>query len=608
MAKRIIGARTALSMLASYSWRKISEQIRAVAFIIAYLIAFQTLILSIPVANALGIAVGIGALVFGLAFFLEGLVLGLMPLGERVGVQLPIMYGVPLLVIFSLLLGIGSTLAEPAIASLRTAGRGVTASDAPLLYLMLTEYIQSLLYAVGAGVGVAVVLGMLRFYFGLSLKPFLFVIIPLLLGLTVYASFDEYLVDIIGLAWDTGAVTTGAVTVPLVLAVGIGVSRATGKDNNQTGGFGVIALASALPVAAVLLLGVTLSPGVETFLAAAGTEIMTESVSDIAEQSSLLSVVSEEAGMGAQAVLPLSIFLLAVLVLLLRTRPRHIDEFILGIVLSLVGMILITTGIRVGLAPLGDEVGRQLPRAFQTETEEISQIVVDPFDETVLFRSIEPDGSTVYFFYLLQNNDIERIRYEVDRHDAERGRYVHPVVSPPLFGPGLTIVGVALVFLFAFGMGFGSTLAEPALSALGHTVEEITVGTVKKTGVVYAVSIGVGIGLLIGVGRIMYDVPISILLIPPYILALLLTYMSEEGFAGISWDCGGVTTGTVTVPLVLAMGLGIGGALDVGDGFGILALSSIFPIISVLIYGITIDRRQQRTIRETEKSSAENDI
>src|SRR5690606_24119607 len=111
-----------------------------------------------------------------------------------------------------------ATFAEPAISALRIAGASVTAWKSPLLYMLLHHYAEWLILSVGIGVGVAVAMGMFRFYFNLSIKPFILIIIPVLLVLTVLFSFDTNLNRIIGLAWDCGAITTGAVTVPLVLA------------------------------------------------------------------------------------------------------------------------------------------------------------------------------------------------------------------------------------------------------------------------------------------------------------------------------------------------------------------------------------------------------
>ena len=92
-------------------------------------------------------------------------------------------------------------------------------------------------------------------------------------------------------------------------------------------------------------------------------------------------------------------------------------------------------------------------------------------------------------------------------------------------------------------------MAEPALNALGLTVEGITVGTVKRSDIVQVVSIGVGIGIVLGLSRILFDLPLIWLIIPSYVLLLPLTLLSEEEFTAIAWDSGGVTTGPVTVQI-----------------------------------------------------------
>ncbi len=279
----------------------------------------------------------------------------------------------------------------------------------------------------------------------------------------------------------------------------------------------------------------------------------------------------------------------------------------LGILFSLVGMAVLTSGINLGLAPLGDQVGRPLPQVFRSETHEEGRIVLEPFDLQSVLTSFSQNGTVSRFFYLQDRTGRPNpVMFEPSRYNAEAKRYEHIVERPPLFGPELTLVGIALVFLFAFGMGYGSTVAEPALSALGSTVEDLTVGTVKRVGVVRTVSLGVGIGLLVGVARILYNFSTVWVLVPSYLLLMVLTWFSEDDFAGIAWDSGGVTTGPITVPLVLAMGLGIGGELNVVDGFGIVTMASLFPILTMLVYGIMMQMNQRQILQTTEEESHED--
>jgi hypothetical protein len=307
-------------------------------------------------------------------------------------------------------------------------------------------------------------------------------------------------------------------------------------------------------------------------------------------------VITREAFAGARAVIPLSLLLLIVLTGFLREKLRYKDEVVLGIVFTLLGMILLTTGIKLGLAKLGGEVGAQLPGAFASKEEFIDRIVINNFDKKLLYNTINSNGDQKTYFNYYENGRIRPVEFREEHFDETSGKYEHIITRPPLFGSSLSVLGIVLVLVFAFGLGYGATLAEPALNALGMTVEGITVGTVKRTQLVQVVATGVGIGILVGLCRIVFDLPLIWLIVPSYLLLIPLTILSDEELTEIAWDSGGVTTGPVTVPLVLAIGLSISGELNIPDGFGVLALASLFPIMTVLIYGLFIQAKQRRSI------------
>ncbi|MFH1520715.1 MAG: DUF1538 domain-containing protein, partial [Candidatus Micrarchaeota archaeon] len=290
--------------------------------------------------------------------------------------------------------------------------------------------------------------------------------------------------------------------------------------------------------------------------------------------------------------------LLLVLMVFLREKIRYKDEVVLGIGFTLVGMILLTSGIKLGLASLGTEVGSQLPRAFASEEKFVDRMVINDFDESLIYKGVASDGTQKEFFNIYEDKKLNSVEYISANYDEEAQQYVHIITRAPMFDTKLTILGLILVIIFSFGMGYGATLAEPALNALGMTVESLTVGAIKRAQIVQVVSVGVGIGIALGMSRILFDLPLIWLIVPPYVLLIILTIFSEEEFTAIAWDSGGVTTGPVTVPLVLAMGLSIGGELNVVDGFGVLALASAFPIITVLIYGLLAQAKQRKILKE----------
>ncbi|HOV15645.1 MAG TPA: DUF1538 family protein, partial [Spirochaetota bacterium] len=238
-----------------YVKKRVFDQIKSVSIIVLYLIFFQIFILGLPIVKIIPITIGIFLVILGLAFFMEGLVLGIMPLGEISGVKLPQKTFLLPILIFAFIIGLGATFAEPSIGILKASGSFIKPWSAPLLFVILNKYSFLLIISIGIGVGIAVLFGILRFIYNWSLKPFIFIIIPILLSISFYGNFDKNISSIIGLAWDCGGITTGPVTVPLILSLGIGISRVYSNKSGVANGFGVVTLASAFPIFTVLLLG-----------------------------------------------------------------------------------------------------------------------------------------------------------------------------------------------------------------------------------------------------------------------------------------------------------------------------------------------------------------
>ena len=250
-----MGGGEVVKLLQPYISTRFMDQARAVVPLAAYLGLFQYIVLQTPVIDASIIAGGLLAVMVGLMMFMEGLKLGLMPFGEVIGNNLPRKLHLGGVLFIAFLLGIGVTFAEPAIGALQVAGSIVDPEKAPYLFTLLNDKAGATVLLVGLGVGLAAVLGTVRFLRGWSLKPLIFISLTPTLILSIIAFFDPELTKIVGLAWDCGAVTTGPVTVPLVLALGIGVASAAGKGaDSSLSGFGIVTLASVFPILGVLLL------------------------------------------------------------------------------------------------------------------------------------------------------------------------------------------------------------------------------------------------------------------------------------------------------------------------------------------------------------------
>jgi hypothetical protein len=196
-----------------------------------------------------------------------------------------------------------------------------------------------------------------------------------------------------------------------------------------------------------------------------------------------------------------------------------------GLACSFVGIITFNLGLNHGLSRLGNEGGAALPAAFMQ---------------------------------------------------------IDAVQTSPIYS---YTMGFPIVLLFTFFLGIGATMAEPALAALGMTVNRLTDGRFPPLVLKAAVPVGVASGLVLGIFKVVYSVNLVTFILTMYPIAALVTHFSSEEFANIGWDSAGVTTGPVTVPLVLYLGSGLSVATRASNGFGLLSLSSICPILSVLVFG-----------------------
>ncbi len=512
-------------LLTPYFRVRLSDQMRAVMPLALFLSAFLVFALKARLQDGDSIMLGILAVMGGLMFFMEGVKHGLMPFSENIGYTLPGRSNPRTVLAVAFLLGVAATFAEPAIAALKTAGTGIQAALAPVLYTLLNDKSGWLVAAVALGVGLAVALGMLRFYLSWPLKLLILVVLVPALLLTAIAGSDPKLASIVGLAWDCGAITTGPVTVPLVLATGIGVASATGKGGNPLAGFGIVTLASLFPAIAVLLLALFVARDAST--ATVALNLIDNLPLPWHERTPAAEIIA-----ALRAILPLVALMWMVQRWLVREPLKQARLIAYGIVLALGGMALFNIGLSAGLVPLGTQAGGMVPGAFAQ------------FD-----------------------------------HLADSPLYPYPQ-------------GVVLVLTFAAALGYGATVAEPALNAMGLTVEDLTDGAFPKRLLIQTVAVGVALGTALGVAKIIFGLSMTTLILATYGLAVVLTIVSGEEYVNLAWDSAGVTTGPVTVPLVLALGLGLGQAVGATEGFGILAMASVGPIVSVLAIGLWIRYRR----------------
>jgi len=189
------------------------------------------------------------------------------------------------------------------------------------------------------------------------------------------------------------------------------------------------------------------------------------------------------------------------------------------------------------------------------------------------------------------------------------GRLMAEQLTNPSFIFGREIVGefsftwqdYYWVYIFAFAIGFSTTIAEPSLLAVAIKAQEVSGGAIGTWGLRLAVALGVAIGISLGTFRIVTGYPIHWFIIVGYIIVVIQTFYAPRMIVPLAYDSGGVTTSTVTVPLVAALGLGLAetvpGRSALIDGFGLIAFASLFPIMSVMAYAQIAEYRSLKAQR-----------
>ena len=233
-------------------WTHAKRSIRDLLPIVLVIAVFQFLLLGQPLTGALNLAIGGITVVIGLTLFVYGLELALFPIGDALAVALARKGSVLWLLVFAFSLGFGTTIAEPALSAVAKEASLVAAAGGSIPDTEITRnnYVLGLRLTVAFSVGVALVLGVLRIVLGWSLPVMIIGGYALVILMTAVAP-----PEIVGIAYDSGGITTSTVTVPLVAALGVGLASSLRDRNPMTDGFGLIAFASLTPMIFVMAYG-----------------------------------------------------------------------------------------------------------------------------------------------------------------------------------------------------------------------------------------------------------------------------------------------------------------------------------------------------------------
>ncbi|WP_198264363.1 DUF1538 domain-containing protein [sulfur-oxidizing endosymbiont of Gigantopelta aegis] len=267
-------------------------------------------------------------------------------------------------------------------------------------------------------------------------------------------------------------------------------------------------------------------------------------------------------------VLPIASIIIGFQFFVIRKKIPNLKRVIIGSFYVLFGLALFLQGLEDALFPIGKLMAAQL-----TDPEFIRQSFLSPASESIAQNMQAIDFHWSQYFW---------------------------------------------VYVFAFTIGFSTTIAEPSLLAVAIKANEVSGGSIGIWGLRIAVAIGVAFGISLGSWRIVTGLPLHWFIIGGYIIVVIQTFYSPKLIIPLAYDSGGVTTSTVTVPIVAALGIGLAakvpGRSELLDGFGLIAFASLFPIISVLAYAQlsewygkrkkAIDEQAKSTINKRESDNA----
>ncbi len=454
-------------------------------------------------AEMVTFTVGAVFLILGIGLFNLGADLAMTPMGTHVGSGLSRQKKLGLLLGVCFVLGMLITIAEP---DLQVLANQVSAVMNGTL----------LIYTVGLGVGVFLVVAVLKIVFRKSLSHFLMLFYMLLFSMALLLVVNGN-APLLPMAFDSGGVTTGPITVPFIMALGVGISKVLGDPRSKDNSFGLVALCSVGPVLAVLVLGIF------------STSDLSYAVPDYSVSSDILGAYLHTMGHTCKEVAialgMIVVFFIICQFAFLKLSARQLARIAVGVVFTYFGLVIFLTGVNVGFMPIGYKMGYALSRINDT-----------------------------------------------------------------------------FMILFGLMMGVLCVLAEPAIHVLNAQVEDVTGGLVSKKSMMVGLCIGVGGAIGLSMIRIIYDFSLVYYIIPGYFISLALSLFVPPVYTAIAFDSGGVASGPMTSGFILPFAVGAcvslqGAEAVLRDGFGVVALVAMAPLITIQLLGfrgIIAERRAEK--------------
>ena len=476
--------------------QKTKESMYSVIPIVILVLILNFTISPLELGQLIKFLLGALLIILGLSIFLLGVELGIDQIGQHMGSAIAKSNKIWIVVIAGVLLGFIISVAEPDLQILAGQVDAVTSG-------LITKL--SIVIIVSIGIAFLLSLGLVRIVYNFPLNKMLTILYGIIFVLAIFTS-SEFM----SISFDASGATTGALTVPFILALALGVSSIK-KDRkaSEKDCFGLVAVTSTGAIIAVMIMSIIsktdkISGSIDT--------AVTDSNSIIKPFIHELPVIAFEIFL---ALLPILVLFLIFQKASFKLSKHQKARILMGLLYSFIGLVLLLTGVNAGFMEVGTIVG---------------------------------------FKIAALDNDV-------------------------------LLIGVGFI------LGVVTILAEPAVYVLTNQVENVTSGYVKRKTVLVALSIGVGISVALSMIRILIpELKLWHYLLPGYIIAVALSYLVPKLFVGIAFDSGGVASGPMTATFILAFAQGAAQAIDGADvlldGFGIIAMVALTPLITLQILGL----------------------
>jgi len=495
-----LSIRTKIAGSSSALKERFFEAFNSVVWVAVLILVLMFTFVPMPLDVVVSFALGTAFLLVGVTLFTLGADIAMKPMGDILGSFFAGKKKMWLLALMGLVLGFIVTITEPGLLVFAELAAGIPNSI--------------LIVSVAVGIGVFLAIGFLREVLHMSFKYILLICYSLIFIVALFVP-ESFL----PLAFDAGGATTGSMTVPFIMALGVGIAFCHKDHCSEDDNFGLIAICSIGPILTVMILGLIYTPDSGTAEYVVYTTAAADSAAlRSAYSTALLRFLPEM----LLALAPIVVIFFALALFVIKPPKEKMLRISVGILSTYLGLVLFLTGTQLGFFPVGNLLGD----------------------------------------YLAGLN--------------------HKVI--------LVIVG--MIF------GYFLIRAEPAIVVLNKQVEDITKGAISQKAMNLALSVGVALAVGLSMVRVVTSLPIGWILVPGYVIAVGLAFVTPKIFTSIAFDSGGVASGPLTSAFLLPLAIGASHALGGNtavDAFGLIAMVAMTPLITIQVMGLYYAWKKSKT-------------